>query len=346
MSQRTESIEIWGQKGKISLMFCMAFGLCIYGILASLTGWSSFHFQLHDLLRLWQEVNPHDMTQQVLRYLRAPRTLCSLLIGSNLAIAGVLMQALTRNPLASPSVLGVNAGAACAITLASLSIPIFGEISVLVAALVGAAIVGVAVMILGGIFQPNTSPLRLILAGIAMGMFLMGVTRFAVILSDEQAYSMLQWLAGTLSNTTWHDWAMLWPCSLAGSVLALSIVRKLNLLMLGEKMAQALGTNLIQLRILACLSILLLSAVSVAVAGPIGFVGLLIPHIARKLVGHSLLLLLPMSAILGAGLLTCADAISRGVSYPTETPVGLITALIGTPCFLLIVLKRRNDASA
>lgn len=315
--------------------------LFIVGFITSLLRFSSFDLNLSDAWALLVSFNPDSLSQQILLTLRLPRSLGAMLIGANLAVAGVLMQGLTRNALASPSILGITSGAACFMALSSIGVVFLASLnSVLVAAL-GGLLGGGLVMVLGGFFSQSAHPLRLVLAGIAISALLVGVTRASVILADDMAYSVIAWLAGSISSLDWSQFAQLWPFSLVALAIAFVMAGKMNLLALGEEVATGLGVNIKHVRVLVCLSIILLTAVSVAIAGPIAFVGLLIPHIARKIVGVEHQVLIPCSALLGASLLLWADALSRSIAFPSETPVGVITALIGSPCFILLALRSK-----
>jgi iron complex transport system permease protein len=280
------------------------------------------------------------MTHQILATLRAPRAYAGLLIGASLAVAGLLMQGLTRNPLASPSILGINSGAACFMALAAIGMPVISELNPILNAVIGASLSGGGVMILGGFFSARSHPLRLVLAGIAITALLIGLTRAALILADDMAYSVLHWLTGSLSTVDDEQWQILWPPVVIGLVLAISMARNLNLLALGEEVAVGLGSNIRLTRSICSVTIVLLAGASVAIAGPIGFVGLLIPHLVRPMVGHNYHVLIPVSAMAGAALVSWSDALSRAIAFPTETPVGVITALLGTPCFVLIATRK------
>lgn len=311
------------------------------GTVASMISYSSFELKTHDLLGFWFSFDEANIKHQILSSLRAPRVLASLLIGINLAIAGLLMQGLTANPLASPSILGINAGASCFIAISAMNLVFLPELPLSVNALLGGAVSGLLVLSLGGFFAGKSHPIKLVLAGIAVNALLVGITRSALILADDMAYSILNWLAGSIANITWEDWAQLWPVSLVGIVLTISLARSLNLLTLGDDIATGLGVNLTRTRVIACISVLLLTTSSVAIAGPIAFVGLLVPHIARKLVGTNHFILLPVTAMLGASLLVWSDVISRMVAFPAETPVGVITALIGSPFFIALAVRSK-----
>ncbi|EHJ9976288.1 TPA: iron chelate uptake ABC transporter family permease subunit [Vibrio parahaemolyticus] len=327
---------------KASLFVC-AMALCtLSGYTASMIGWSNFSLSVNDLTSYWFAFDEGNMLHQILATLRAPRTYAGLLIGASLAVSGVLMQGLTRNPLASPSILGINAGAACFMALASIGIPFFSQLNPIINAVFGALLSGGAVMLLGGFFSARSHPLRLVLAGIAISALLIGLTRASVILADDMAYSVLHWLTGSLSAVDSQQWQQLWPFATLGLVLAMGLARNLNLLALGDEVAVGLGGNIRLTRLISGLAVVLLAGTSVAIAGPIGFVGLLVPHLVRPIVGHNYHILIPVSALCGAALVTWSDALSRAIAFPAETPVGVITALLGTPCFIVIAMRKSS----
>lgn len=268
-----------------------------------------------------------------------PRALVGLLIGSSLAVAGVVMQGLSQNALASPSILGINSGAACVMALSSLGLAGLEMLPSLLVAAIGGTLSGALVMLLGGVLDERPNPIKLVLAGVAINALLIGVTRAAVILADDKAFSVIGWLAGSIASVTWHEWDAMWPASALGHMIAFLIARQLNLLSLGNEKAVSLGLNLSLTRFLCCIAIILLMASSVSIAGPIGFVGLFVPHIARRLVGNNYVLLIPACALVGAALITLSDTFSRALSFPSETPVGVLTALIGTPVFVMLAIR-------
>ncbi|MDG2846443.1 iron chelate uptake ABC transporter family permease subunit [Vibrio parahaemolyticus] len=327
---------------KASLFVC-AMALCtLSGYATSMIGWSNFSLSVNDLTSYWFAFDEGNILHQILATLRAPRTYAGLLIGASLAVSGVLMQGLTRNPLASPSILGINAGAACFMALASIGVPFFSQLNPIINAVFGALLSGGAVMLLGGFFSARSHPLRLVLAGIAISALLIGLTRASVILADDMAYSVLHWLTGSLSAVDSQQWQQLWPFATLGLVLAMGLARNLNLLALGDEVAVGLGGNIRLTRLISGLAVVLLAGTSVAIAGPIGFVGLLVPHLVRPIVGHNYHILIPVSALCGAALVTWSDALSRAIAFPAETPVGVITALLGTPCFIVIAMRKSS----
>ncbi|MFI8492607.1 FecCD family ABC transporter permease [Peribacillus butanolivorans] len=277
--------------------------------------------------------------QTIIRTLRLPRALVGALVGANLAVAGALMQAITRNSLASPQVFGVNAGASFFIVTSFVFFPNLSSVSLVCIAFIGAAVGGMAVYSFasgGGMTQ-----VKLALAGMAVHFFLSSLTQ-GMIIFNEQAKDVLYWLVGSINGKTWTHVNMILPWSLSGLFVAVLFSRSVSILVLGENMAQGLGQRVYRIRILAGILVIILAGSSVAVAGPVGFIGLIIPHIVRRLVGGDYRRIIPFSALFGALLLVYADILARFIAYPFESPVGIVTAIIGAPFFLYLAKRGRN----
>lgn len=276
----------------------------------------------------------------IVAQLRVPRALCAALVGACLGMAGALMQGITRNRLASPSLFGVTAGAALGLALFStglVALPFPG--GALLMTCVGGALAWITVFSLGGAWSPATAQGRLVLAGVAVAALCAALTRLTVILVEAQAQSVLNWLAGSLANVGAAQLQLLWPCTLIGVVLAMACAPRLNLINLGEDAARSLGVRIGALRLLVFVVSLLLVGASVCAVGPIGFVGLIAPNIARQWLGNDYRWLIPISAGLGAAIVLASDLISRAVAFPVETPAGVVTALIGAPFFLFLARR-------
>ncbi|RRV09636.1 iron-dicitrate ABC transporter permease FecC [Pseudomonas sp. v388] len=276
----------------------------------------------------------------VVAQLRVPRALCAALVGACLGVAGALMQGITRNRLASPSLFGVTAGAALGLALFStglVALPFPG--GALLMTCLGGALAWITVFSLGGAWSPVAAQGRLVLAGVAVAALCAALTRLTVILVEAQAQSVLNWLAGSLANVGASQLQLLWPCTLIGVVLAMACAPRLNLVNLGEDAARSLGVRIGPLRLLVFVVSLLLVGASVCAVGPIGFVGLIAPNIARQWLGNDYRWLIPVSAGLGAAIVLAADLISRAVAFPVETPAGVVTALIGAPFFLFLARR-------
>ncbi len=273
--------------------------------------------------------------------LRLPRTLVGLAAGVALGLAGALMQALTRNPLADPGILGINAGAAATVVLAIRVLGVSSLAGYIWFAFAGAAGAFTIVYLLGTRGRSGASPERLALAGAAVGAALLAVTN-AVALLDVTTFDRYRlWTVGTLTG---RDLSVLYgvsPFIVAGGLLALGLGPSLNVLALGEDAARALGANLGRTRILSAVAITLLCGAATAAVGPIAFVGLAVPHIARSLVGPDQRWLLPYSLVLAPAMLLLADVLGRIATRPGELPVGLVAAFAGAPVFLAVILRRR-----
>lgn len=278
-------------------------------------------------------------TDVVVRDVRFPRTLLGLLVGAALGLAGTVMQALTRNPLADPGVLGINAGASAAVVTA---ISFFGVTSLsgyVWCAFAGAAVVSVAVYVLGG--TRSATPVRLALAGTALTAVLVGYLN-AVNLMDTAALDKMRfWTVGSLAAATMPTVTRIAPFLAVGAVLALLLARPLNALALGDDQARALGTRLTRTRVLAMVTVTVLCGGATAACGPIVYVGLMVPHVVRALTGPDLRWVLPYSAVLSPVLLVGADVLGRVVARPGELQVGIVTALAGGPVFIYLVRRRR-----
>ncbi|WP_328387992.1 iron chelate uptake ABC transporter family permease subunit [Streptomyces sp. NBC_00400] len=278
-------------------------------------------------------------TDVVIRDVRFPRTLLGLIIGAALGLAGTVMQALTRNPLADPGVLGINAGASAAVVSA---ISFFGVTSLdgyVWFAFAGAAVVSVAVYVLGG--TRSATPVRLALAGTALTAVLVGYIN-AVNLMDTAALDKMRfWTVGSLASATLPTVGRIAPFLAVGGVLALLLARPLNALALGDDQARALGARLTRTRVLAMLAVTLLCGGATAACGPIVYVGLMVPHVVRAITGPDMRWILPYSAVLSPVLLLGADVLGRVVARPGELQVGIVTAVVGGPVFISLVRRRR-----
>lgn len=279
----------------------------------------------------------------IIRALRLPRTLLGLLVGSALGVAGALIQALTRNPLADPGILGVNAGAAFFVVLA---VGLFGLTTIeshIWFALLGAILATVLVHAIGAAGRMGATPVRLTLAGVAVGAVLGGLSSGITLLNPGAFDHMRQWSAGSLAAPDYGTLLVILPFMAIGLVLALLAARPLNAVALGEDMASALGADIAWTRALTVVSTTLLAGAATAAAGPIGFVGLMIPHVARWIVGPDQRWIIAYTLVLAPILLLSADILGRIVLRPGELQVGIVTAFVGAP--VLIALARRRRVS-
>ena len=293
--------------------------------------------------RVWDLVLHPDGSDAavIVHDLRIPRTVLGLLVGAALGLAGALMQALTRNPLADPGILGVNAGAACVVVV---GIAVFGVVDPNVQvwfAFLGAGLATVLVYGVASRGRSGATPVRLALAGIALTFALYAVVQGITTLKPEVFDRYRFWQVGSLAG---HDASVarqVAPFLGAGIVLALLLARPLNALALGDDVSRALGAHVARTRALGALAITLLCGAATAAVGPVGFVGLTVPHVARAMTGPDQRWVLPYSMVLAPILLLVADVVGRVVTRPAELQVAIVTALIGAPVFIAIVRRRR-----
>ena len=271
---------------------------------------------------------------------RVSRTLLGVLAGLGLGLSGAVLQALTRNPLADPGLLGINMGASAAVVTA---ISFFGVTSLsgyVWFAFAGAAIVGVLVYALGG--TRSATPVRLALAGTALTAALTGYLQ-AVMMTDNAALDRMRfWTVGSLASAKMETIQQVLPFLAVGAVLALGLARPLNAVAMGDDTARALGARLTRTRALSMASATMLCGAATAACGPIAFVGLMVPHMVRSFTGPDMRWIFPYAAVLSPVLLLGADVLGRVVSRPAELQVGVVTAAIGAPVFILLVRRRRT----
>lgn len=330
------------RRSPISLSLGLGISFCVLGILG-----------LISILLGAADIHPRDIYQAlfafdgstdqlIIRTVRLPRTLVAIAVGACLSVAGSITQGLTRNPLAAPDILGINAGAALVLVTALL---IFGSVpaSAFVAfAFVGGAIAAVVVWVLGTVGRGNTSPLRLILAGAALTYLMSSFTTAILILNQRTLEEIRFWLAGSVAGRGFDVFLPIAPYMVMGLAVALSLGKPLTALTLGEETAIGLGVRIEWIKRLAIALVVLLASCSVALAGPIGFVGLVVPHLVRMMIGGDYRWLLPYSATVGASLLLVADMAARLVIKPQELPVGIMTAILGAPFFIYLAQRKVN----
>lgn len=272
---------------------------------------------------------------------RVPRTVLAILVGAALALSGAGMQAVTRNPLADPGILGVTGGAALAVVIGLAFFGVTAAVPTMLWAIVGSAVAAVFVYSVGSLGRGGATPLKLALAGAAISAAFASLVSAILLPRVDILEAYRFWQIGGVGGATWDRILMVAPVLLVGAVIVFATARGLNSLALGDDLATGLGENVTRTRIIASIGAVVLCGAATAVAGPIAFVGLVIPHLCRLLVGTDHRWLLPFSAITGACLLVFADIIGRVVARPEEIEVGIITALIGAPFFIWIVRRQK-----
>jgi iron complex transport system permease protein len=272
---------------------------------------------------------------------RLPRTVLALLAGAALGLAGAIMQGVTRNPLADPGILGVNMGASLAVVIAIVWFGIASSQAFIIAAIVGAGLSAVFVYVVGSLGRGGATPLKLALAGAATSVAFSSLVIAVVLPRSDIAGGIRAWQIGGVGGATFARIETVLPFLAAGFAISLLSARRLNSLALGDELAAGLGENVAVARAVASFGAILLCGAATAICGPIGFVGLVVPHLCRLLVGVDNRWLLPFSALGGACLLLAADIVGRIVARPSELDVGIVTALVGAPFFIWIVRRQR-----
>lgn len=320
-------------------LFCICLLLLAVGMLYSLkwgpaqTSWKTLYEAL--------TYQGHDKQHLYIQTLRLPRTLTACIVGIQLALAGLLTQLITKNPLASPHVFGINAGASLAVVLGLVLSAGLGLFSLMLLAFVGAIAGAALIWSLTGSGQKQY--VRLALAGIAVHLLLSSLTEGIMILNQYSTESMMFWLVGSVNQAGWKEVMTLLPFFAGGILLLCLMIPSFRLLPLDDDIAAGLGQRVAIVRAVGMLLVIIFAGSAVAVCGPIAFICLIVPHIAKALVGPKLTVLFPLTGLLGGVLLVYADLFSRIIAFPFESPVGIVTSAIGAPFF--IYLSRRQGGA-
>lgn len=287
-------------------------------------------------LSLTSNVEGSDIS--IIREIRLPREVAAVLVGAALSIAGAMMQGMTRNPLADPGLLGLTAGANAALAVAIVLFPTLHYFGVMVVSFLGAAIGAMMVYGISAVKRGGFSPFKIILAGAAVSAFLQAVSEgIGIYFKVSKDVSM--WTAGGLIGTTWGQLQMVVPFMVVSMLIAFGLSRQLTILSLNEEVAVGLGQKTTQIKAVLFIIIVLLAGASVALVGNMAFIGLMVPHMVRVMVGTDYRYILPMSAFVGAILMLFADTLARTINAPWETPIVAIISVMGLPFFLLIIRK-------
>ncbi|EGO61920.1 FecCD family ABC transporter permease [Acetonema longum] len=328
--QRGREKRLWRLLCLILLLFLAAAGLII-----SLAR-GAMDISAGEIIAILSSGLIEDAKAQVIWNIRLPRTLVGALVGMNLALAGGVLQGVMKNPLADPHIIGISAGAG----LAGVSVLIlFPHMEYLVVPVAFLGAMGAAALIYILAWKGGIQPMRIVLAGVAVSAFLgAGISALLVFYSDR-VHGALMWMVGGLSARSWPHVSIISPYTLLAGSLALLGARRLNLLVLGDDVARGLGLPVEQTRLFLTAVAALLAASAVSVVGLLGFVGLIVPHTARLLIGSDFRYLLPASALLGASVVTLSDTVARTLFAPVEIPVGIIMAFLGAPFFLYLLRR-------
>ena len=318
---------------RVTILILFAF-LAVLGAFLSLTKGSSVitMSQIVELL-----LNPGmDPQSQIIWNIRMTRTIVGALVGINLSLSGAILQAIMRNPLADPHIIGISSGAGLAGVVIMILFPAL-EYLITPVAFVGAMLAAICIYILA--WKNGIKPVRIILAGVAVSAFLSAGISGLMIFYSDRVHGALMWMVGGLAARSWPHVSIILPYAAIGLLLALASASYLNILQLGDEMARGLGVNVEVTRIVMTAIAALLAASAVSVVGLLGFVGLVVPHAARLLIGSDYRFLLPAAALLGVAIVTLSDTFARVIFAPIELPVGIIMAFLGAPFFLFLLRR-------
>ena len=285
--------------------------------------------------------NDPDSLDAAIILQRIPRTVFGILAGGALGISGALMQSITRNPIADPSILGVNTGASLFVVAGIAFFNITVAYQYIWLAIIGAGVTAVFVYSVASMGKDGATPLKLALSGSAVSIVLGSLVSTIMLPNNRVMEAFRFWQVGSIGSATWENIMLISPFLIVGFIISMFISGYLNNLALGDEAATALGTNVVMTRTIGALSSVLLCGATTALAGPIGFVGLIIPHIIRLIFGSEMSKMLPLSFLGSAILMLVSDIIGRIISLPGETEVGIVTAVIGAPVFILAIRKGR-----
>lgn len=320
-------------KRRILILLVLAVLACFGGIISIMKG--AVNVPLNEIIAAMTGGSA-GMHQQIIMNIRLPRTIVAGLVGVNLALSGAILQAVMKNPLADPHIIGISAGAGI---MGIFIMLLFPDLSWLITPAAFAGAMGAAILIYILAWKNGIQLIRIILAGVAVSAFLgAGISALMIIYSDR-VHSALMWMVGGLSARSWPQVMLIWPYTLAGMIFTLLAARHLNILQLGDELAKGLGLRVERTRLILTAAAALLAASAVSVVGLLGFVGLIVPHAARLMIGSDYRYLLPATIFLGAATVMLSDTFARVAFAPVELPVGIIMAAIGAPFFLFLLRR-------
>lgn len=320
-------------KRRILILLVLAVLACFGGIISIMKG--AVNVPLNEIIAAMTGGSA-GMHQQIILNIRLPRTIVAGLVGVNLALSGAILQAVMKNPLADPHIIGISAGAGI---MGIFIMLLFPDLSWLITPAAFAGAMGAAILIYILAWKNGIQPIRIILAGVAVSAFLgAGISALMIIYSDR-VHSALMWMVGGLSARSWPQVMIIWPYTLSGMIFTLLAARHLNILQLGDELAKGLGLRVERTRLILTAAAALLAASAVSVVGLLGFVGLIVPHAARLMIGSDYRYLLPATFFLGAATVMLSDTFARVAFAPVELPVGIIMAAIGAPLFLFLLRR-------
>ncbi|MDU1846976.1 iron ABC transporter permease [Niallia alba] len=282
--------------------------------------------------------NGEEVYETIIYNLRLPRIIIGLLVGACLAASGALLQGVMKNPLADPGIIGVSAGGGLAAILTMVIFPAYSYLLPFIA-FIGAFTATICIYLFA--WDKGASPVKIVLAGVAMNALLGAMTNGVMVLYSDRIQSVIGWLSGGLNGRGWYHVEIIFPYAIVMLLLSFFTIKPMNILILGDESAKLLGQNVEWIRLVIILLASFLAGIAVSVAGLIGFVGLVVPHMIRLLIGEDYRYLLPYSIVGGAVLVVLADTVARTAFDPIELPVGILLAALGAPFFIILLRKRR-----
>jgi iron complex transport system permease protein len=320
----------------------MAAGILVFlGAFAAAMIFGAADTSLNDV---WLAITGTELSDKatMIREIRLPREVAAMAVGAALAVSGAIMQGLTRNPLADPGLIGLTAGGTAALAITLAFIPRVNYFGIMIACFIGCAVGAAMVLGIGSMKKGGFSPMRIVLAGAAVSAFLFAVAE-GVGITFKLSKDVSMWTSGGMAGTSWSQLQFIIPIIAAGILISLMLSRQLTILSLSEEVAVGLGQKTVAIKGILFVVIVLLAGAGVALAGNLAFVGLMVPHIVRAIVGTDYRYIIPMSVIMGAAFMLLADTVGRTVNAPYETPVAAVVAVLGLPFFLFIVRKGGRD---
>jgi len=328
-----ESLEALKKKHSYKITVIIIFGLAAIAAFLISSSIGALKISIADVLRAIF-IEKEGLNRNIIWKIRVPRTLVAGAVGICLSLSGGILQGVMRNPLASPNIIGVSSGAGLAATITLVLLPSYDYL-LTPAAFIGAFSTTLIIYFLS--WKDGIKPLRMVLSGIAISSFIGAIINTILIFFPDRVQNTLGFTVGSLAARTWSHFNLLWPYALIGFIFTMIMSRKLNILMLGDEIARSLGLKIERTRMILIICASLLAASAVSIVGMLGFVGLIVPHIARIIIGSDYRYLFPASALLGASIIMICDTIARTIVEPIELPVGIIMAGIGAPFFLYLL---------
>lgn len=327
------------QIGKVNFTLYLIIGLAI--LITFIAASISFGAANMEISSAWNAIlnfNPNITEHQIIVSLRIPRTFGDVIVGASLAVAGAIMQGSTRNPLADSGLMGVNSGAAFTIAICLAFFPGASYTRLSIFSFLGAGFGVGFTYLIASLSKRGITPQRLVLSGISISMLFSAMSTYIAI-KYNIGQQIVYWTSGGVANISWKDLMIAAPLFLVGILLSIILSPSITLLSLGEDVAKGLGQRTVLIKVISSITVLILAGISVSIAGPVGFVGLIVPHIMRFIVGVDYRYIIPSSAVYGAVFLLAADLFGRLINQPYETPLGIMFSIIGVPFFLYISKK-------